>query len=50
MKYIKLYENFIKDRVELSDTKIDDVLKPEFFEDEEDEYNGVIIIKNWNVY
>ena len=58
MKYLKLFEEFVVDipQVELSDKTIDDVLKPDFFEEEiEDEgstidSNGVIHIKNWNIY
>ena len=55
MKYLKLFEAFVSD-IELSDTKIDDILKPDFFEEEiEDkgstvDSNGVIHIKNWNTY
>ena len=55
VKYLKLFEIFITD-IELSDKTIDDVLKPDFFEEEiEDEgstidSNGVIHIKNWNIY
>ena len=58
MKYLKLFEAFVADmsRVELSDKTIDDVLNPDFFEEDiEDEgstidSNGVIHIKNWNTY
>lgn len=58
MRYLKLYEQFSKEvlekpEVELSDTTIDDVLSPEFFNDEKLAYidsKGVIHIKNWNVY
>jgi hypothetical protein len=55
VKYLKLFEAFVTD-IELSDKTIDDVLKPDFFEEEiEDEgstidSNGVIHIKNWNIY
>lgn len=57
MKYLKLFEAFVADmpQVELSDKTIDDVLNPNFFEEEIDDgstidSNGVIHIKNWNTY
>jgi hypothetical protein len=58
MKYLKLYEQFTKEvlekpEVELSDKTIDDVLSPEFFNDQKDAYidsKGIVHIKNWNVY
>ena len=58
MKYLKLFEAFVTDipQVELSDKTIDDVLNPDFFEEEIDDEastidsNGVIHIKNWNIY
>jgi hypothetical protein len=58
MKFLKLYEQFTKEvlkkpELELSDTTIDDVLSPEFFNDEKTAYidsKGVIHIKNWNLY
>ena len=58
MKYLKLFEEFVVDipQVELSDKTIDDVLNTDFFEEEiEDkgstiDSNGVIHIKNWNIY
>lgn len=61
MKYLKLFEAFVADmpQVELSDKTIDDVLNTDFFEEEEEEIedkgstidsNGVIHIKNWNIY
>lgn len=60
MRYLKLFEAFVElmpKRV-LSDKTIDDVLKPGFFDEEEDvedkgsiiDSNGVIHIKNWNIY
>lgn len=65
MRYIKLYENFdveeiqLEEPVVLSDKTIDDVLGGNFF-DEEDEVEddddsfidnkGISHIKNWNVY
>ena len=54
MKYLKLFDAFVTD-IELSDKTIDDVLKPDFFEEEIDkgstiDSNGVIHIKNWNIY
>jgi hypothetical protein len=61
MKYLKFYENFIEDEVEidydkkeLSDKTIDDVLSDNFF-DRKDlgsyiDSNGVVHIKNWLVY
>jgi hypothetical protein len=58
VKYLKLFEAFVADmpQVELSDKTIDDVLNPNFFEEEIDDdgstidSNGVIHIKNWNTY
>ena len=58
MKYLKLFETFVADipQVELSDKTIDDFLNTDFFEEEiEDkgstiDSNGVIHIKNWNIY
>ena len=58
MRYLKLYEQFTKEvlenpKVELSDKTIDDVLSPEFFNDQKAAYidsKGIIHIKNWNVY
>jgi hypothetical protein len=58
VKYLKLFEEFVVDipQVELSDKTIDDVLNTDFFEEEiEDkgstiDSNGVIHIKNWNIY
>jgi hypothetical protein len=58
VRYLKLFEAFVADmpQVELSDKTIDDVLNPDFFEEDiEDEgstidSNGVIHIKNWNTY
>jgi hypothetical protein len=60
VRYLKLFEEFVETMPELSDKTIDDVLKPGFFDDEEDEEvedkgstidsNGVIHIKNWNIY
>jgi hypothetical protein len=58
VKYLKLFEAFVVDipQVELSDKTIDDVLNTDFFEEEiEDkgstiDSNGVIHIKNWNIY
>lgn len=58
MRYLKLFEAFVADmsQVELSDKTIDDVLNPDFFEEEIDDMgstidsNGVIHIKNWNIY
>lgn len=62
MRYLKLFEAFVEvmhKRV-LSDKTIDDVLKPGFFDEEEDEEvedkgstidsNGVVHIKNWHTY
>jgi hypothetical protein len=55
VKYLKLFEAFLTD-IELSDKTIDDVLKPDFFEEEIDDKgstidsNGVIHIKNWYIY
>jgi hypothetical protein len=65
MRYIKLYENFDVEEIQLeeepvvlSDKTIDDVLGGNFF-DEEDELEdddsfidnkGISHIKNWNVY
>jgi hypothetical protein len=57
VKYLKLFEAFVTD-IELSDKTIDDVLKFDFFEVEEEiddkgstiDSNGVIHIKNWNIY
>jgi hypothetical protein len=57
VRYLKLFEAFVTD-IELSDKTIDDVLKSDFFEDEEEiddkgstiDSNGVIHIKNWNIY
>jgi len=61
MKYLKFYENFMEDEVEidydkkeLSDKTIDDVLSDNFF-DRQDlgsyiDSNGVVHIKNWLVY
>jgi hypothetical protein len=62
MKYLKLFEEFVvskpketESEKEISDKTIDDVLKDDFFDDEEDERvsidkDGVINIKNWKVY
>jgi len=59
MKYLKLFEDFDIDIEEepivLSDTTIDDVLDDDFFDDMKDDgsyldSNGLIHIKNWNVY
>lgn len=66
MKYIKLYEEFKFDQeivepevqTEVSDTTTDDVLKDDFFKEEEREDSkevykderGVYHIKDWNVY
>jgi hypothetical protein len=66
MRYLKLYEEFrteeleeieIQKDQELSDKTIDDVLDPNFFEDEKEKSDeviqdekGVYHITNWNVY
>lgn len=64
MKYLKLFEEFVitkpkpKEKTEISDKTIDDVLKDDFLEDEENiESNlvtqdkmGVYQIKNWRIY
>ena len=63
MKYLKLFEEFIitkpksKEEREISDKTIDDVLKDDFLEDEENiesdlvsQDKGVYQIKNWKVY
>lgn len=58
MRYLKLFEAFVEamPKRELSDKTIDDVLKPGFFDEEiEDkgstiDSNGIIHIKNWNIY
>ena len=62
MRYLKLFEEFVEvmPKPVLSDKTIDDVLKPGFFDEEEDEEvedkgstidsNGVVHIKNWNIY
>jgi hypothetical protein len=66
MKYIRLYEEFIKtkevdviDDQELSDKSIDDILSDDFFSDQEldNEVNrldkhskNIHHIKNWKVY
>jgi len=64
MKYLKLYEEFRTEEViqldkdqELSDKTIDDVLDPNFFEEEKEESDGitqdsrgVYQIKNWTTY
>ena len=61
MRYLKLFEQFVETmpKRELSDKTIDDVLKPGFFDEDEEEIedkgstidsNGVIHIKNWNTY
>jgi hypothetical protein len=64
MKYLKLFEEFVitkpksKEETEISDKTIDDVLKDDFLEDEENiESNlvtqdkmGVYQIKNWRIY
>ncbi len=63
MKYLKLYENFDIDEVQveepivLSDKTIDDVLGGNFFddieEDEDESYldsKGIAHIKNWTIY
>jgi hypothetical protein len=61
MKYLKFYENFIEDEVEidykkeLSDKTIDDVLSDNFFDEQKDsgsyiDSNGIGHIKKWFVY
>ena len=65
MKYLKLFEEFVitkpkpKEETEISSDKtIDDVLKDDFLEDEENiesdlvsqDKTGVYQIKNWQVY
>lgn len=60
MRYLKLFEAFVEamPKRELSDKTIDDVLKPRFFDEDEEiedkgstiDSNGVIHIKNWNTY
>lgn len=66
MRYLKLFEAFVEamPKRELSYKTIDDVLKPGFFDEDEEEIdeeeiedkgstidsNGVIHIKNWNTY
>ena len=65
MKYIKLYEDFtyeeeilepeVELRPEVSEKTIDDVLEPEFFEQESDKQvtqdeRGVYHISGWHVY
>lgn len=58
MRYLKLFEAFVEamPKRELSDKTIDDVLKPEFFDEEIEDKgstiddNGIINIKNWNTY
>lgn len=61
MRYLKLYENFITEteilqpEVEISNTTIDDVLKPGFFKNKNEEESfidskGIIHIKNWKQY
>jgi len=60
VRYLKLFEAFVETipKRELSDKTIDDVFKPGFFDDEEEiedkgsiiDSNGVIHIKNWNIY
>jgi hypothetical protein len=64
MKYLKLFEEFVitkpksKEETEISDKTIDDVLKDDFLEDEENIESdlvsqgktGVYQIKNWQVY
>lgn len=66
MRYLKLYEEFRTEELEdiqldkdqeLSDKTIDDVLDPNFFEEEEKESEevnqdsrGVYQIKNWTTY
>jgi hypothetical protein len=63
MKYLKLFEEFVvtkpkpKEEINLSDKTIDDVLKDDFLEDEENiedlvtqDKMGVYQIKNWRVY
>jgi hypothetical protein len=57
VRYLKLFEAFVEamPKRELSDKTIDDVLKPGFFDDEEEigstiDSNGIIHIKNWNIY
>lgn len=65
MKYIKLYEDFtyerevlepeVELRPEVLNKTIDDVLEPEFFEQESDKQvtqdkRGVYHISGWNVY
>lgn len=60
MRYLKLFEEFVEviPKRKLSDKTIDDVLKPGFFDDEEEiedkgskiDSNGVIHIKNWYTY
>jgi hypothetical protein len=64
MRYIKLYENFdveeiqLEEPVVLSDKTIDDVLGGNFFDEvdeveDEDSFidnKGINHIKNWNVY
>lgn len=63
MKYLKLFEEFVvsnpkpketESEKEISYKTIDDVLKDDFFEEEDERVSigkdGVINIKNWKVY
>lgn len=67
MKYLKLYEEFQYEeeviepevQTEISDKTLDDILKDDFFKEEEvvesdedvyQDQNGVYHIKNWKVY
>ena len=57
MRYLKLFEAFVETmpKRELSDKTIDDVLEPEFFEQESDKQvtqdeRGVYHISGWYVY
>lgn len=61
MKYLKLFREFVEvqddikvsNKKDISNTTIDDILKPNFFEKEKDltiDSRGVYHIKNWKIY